>query len=166
MATPASNDPDRDSLLSAGVSLDGHVDDPDGEKQVGAGQVSWQAFRDNSLTPAQAATHLRCDLARVHELLAEGDLLAYTCRDPATENEDTLLPSWQFTGREPLPGLRSLATPAAGLHPLIVAGFMHTPDPDLDLDQNGRAVSPLEWLTAGGEPSVVAGLLHSLRAGR
>ena len=37
----------------------------------------------------------------------------------------------------------------ADLHPLSVAGFLTTPQPDLRI--GGRPVSPLEWLRSGGD---------------
>lgn len=39
------------------------------------------------------------------------------------------------------------------LHPVAIAGFLHTPQPDLEV--NGRPVAPLEWLRSGGDVAAV-----------
>ncbi|WP_114907917.1 hypothetical protein [Ornithinimicrobium murale] len=86
------------------------------------------------------------------------------------------LPDWQFVERTtydytpgedavpdieivPLPNLSAVvAAIPEGLHPQVIAGFMDTPQPELD-DR-----SPIEWLTGGGDPEpvsdLVAGLVH------
>ena len=74
------------------------------------------------------------------------------------------LPGWQFHGDEPLPGLRAvLAALAPGLHPLEVAGFMTTPEADLEVAE--EAVSPRDWLVSGGKPAAVAHLASLIGAG-
>jgi len=84
------------------------------------------------------------------------------------------LPAWQFIeqmtyedipGEDavpdgefvPLPNLSALVPDLPpGLHPHTVEGFMRTPQPELD------DTSPIEWLTGGGEPGPVSGLIAGL----
>ena len=81
------------------------------------------------------------------------------------------LPAWQFIGQPrydhspgedavpeteylPVPNL-STVVPAIppSLHPQTIAGFMQTPQPELD------DTSPIDWLTGGGDPVLVSSLL-------
>jgi len=71
------------------------------------------------------------------------------------------LPLSQFEGDAPILALRAvLAALPADLHPLEVAGFMLTPDPDLIVA--GQATSPREWLSGGGDVAPVCELAANL----
>lgn len=48
----------------------------------------------------------------------------------------------------------------AGLDPRNVAGFLTTPQPDLEID--GEAVTPIRWLTAGQPTGAVIYLARDL----
>jgi len=54
-----------------------------------------------------------------------------------------------------------LAALPEGLHPAEVAGFLTTPNPNLG-GPDGGMVSVLEWLDAGGDATVAAGLAADL----
>lgn len=45
------------------------------------------------------------------------------------------------------------------LHPVAIAGFLHTPQPDLQL--NGRPVAPLDWLRSGGGVAAVVAVAEA-----
>lgn len=63
-------------------------------------------------------------------------------------------PRWQVSGGRLLPGLPAvIAAVPAGLHPMDLAGFMRTPQDEL----NGR--TPIGHLIDGGDPADVAALL-------
>lgn len=69
------------------------------------------------------------------------------------------LPSVQFDGPWPLPGIEAvLRSMSSHLQPADVYGFLTTPQPDLE-DEDGRAMTPAEWLRAGGAPDAVIGLV-------
>lgn len=110
-----------------------------------------------SLSVEQAAKLLMVDGSRVRHRVRDRALYAFKI------GGGLRLPTWQFDGQEPIPGLRTLITvlPAA-LHPLEVAGFMATPDVDLRVDE--RPVSPREWLVGGGDVRVVVELIGDLDA--
>ena len=70
------------------------------------------------------------------------------------------LPRWQFTGGHTIPGL-SWVVPAIpiSLHPLAVDAFMTTANDDFGGE------SPVEWLTSGGDPALVANWLTGIGQG-
>jgi hypothetical protein len=49
------------------------------------------------------------------------------------------------------------------MHPLAVARWFATPDPDLSVDD--VALSPRDWLLAGGDPEAVAKIAAALGLG-
>jgi hypothetical protein len=67
------------------------------------------------------------------------------------------IPRWQFLDGEPLPGLNVIipAVPRDAT-PAVLDAFMHTPQPDFD-DR-----TPIEYLAAGGDPTLVAGFIEDL----
>lgn len=103
-----------------------------------------------SLTVGEAAGLLGVTEGRVRHKIGRGDLYAL----PTGRRR---LPRWQFTDDGALPGLPTVvrALPERE-HPLGVLAFMTTPQPELELD--GGAVTPVEWLRAGGDPTPVARL--------
>lgn len=65
------------------------------------------------------------------------------------------LPSWQFVEQQVIPGLGDvLPGIAEDIHPQAVSGFFLSPNPDLVI--NGQEVSPVEWLSEGRDPRLVA----------
>jgi hypothetical protein len=48
------------------------------------------------------------------------------------------------------------------MHPLAVAHWFTSPDPELTLD--GVALSPRDWLLSGGDPEVVGAIAAALSA--
>lgn len=44
-----------------------------------------------------------------------------------------------------------------GLHPLAVLSLLSTPQPELVVDE--RPLTSIEWLSTGGDPSIVADLV-------
>jgi hypothetical protein len=111
----------------------------------------------DTLTVAEAARGLGVDTSRVRHRLAARTLLGIRRTD------GWRLPSWQFgaDGR-PLPGLEKVLralppeTPA-----VVVARFFLSPQPELAAGR--RAMSPREWLAAGGDPAPAVALAASLQ---
>lgn len=105
-----------------------------------------------SLGIAEAALLLRVDRSRVSQRLSASSLWSFRL------GRSRRLPRWQFTvaGRS-LPGLDLVvgAIPAE-LSPESVAGFMNTPQPELE----GR--TPVAHLAGGGDPGPVADLVAGL----
>ena len=106
----------------------------------------------SSMGIAEAALLLRVDRSRVSQRLSAGSLWSFRV------GRGRRLPRWQFTadGRS-LPGLEVVVTAIpAELSPESVAGFMATPQPELE----GR--TPLAHLATGGDPGPVAELVAGL----
>jgi hypothetical protein len=155
-------DAERDALRQAGISLEGAPGDPSGAGQVALGLARSRRFRDEAFTVAQAATALGVTAGRVRQLVSTGAVVTMPGSPGSPGGEGSyLLPAWQIVDGRLLPGLAPVAKAAAGLHPLTFAGFMTRPDRDLVAD--GKAVSPVAWLLAGGDPDVVAQLVAGLR---
>ena len=128
-----------------------------GERDPRARAVALQAvLRDTALTVAGAAERIGVDASRIRHRLAAGRLAGWKDRG------GWRLPVWQFTDADVLPGLEAvLAEVPADQPPLVVAGFMTTPQ--LDLEADGSPVTPRDWLLAGGDPD--AGRPVGRRAG-
>ncbi len=105
----------------------------------------------DSMSIADAAQLLGVDRSRISQLLSSGRLWAFQL------GRSRRLPRWQFVGSGRLPGLETVV-PAIpdGLAPQSIAGFMKTPQSELDDS------SPTDWLAGGGDPEVVATLLADL----
>jgi hypothetical protein len=109
-----------------------------------------------SLSRAQVARLLTVDESRVSHRLRDGSLYSY----PGASGRRRY-PSWQFPHGRSLPHLAEvLSRVPAGTHPVTLRRFMTTPDDALLLD--GAAVSPVEWLAAGGSPEPVTALAATL----
>jgi hypothetical protein len=101
-----------------------------------------------SLSVAEVAAMLGVDASRIRHRLSDRGL--YSIRVGRVHR----LPSWQFHDGQPLPGLRGvLAALPADLHPLVVEGFMSTPQPELDM--HDAITTPRHWLAHGGDPTPV-----------
>jgi hypothetical protein len=108
-----------------------------------------------SMSVEQAATLLLVDGSRVRHRVRDRALYGFKI------GGGLRLPSWQFHRNDSIPGLRAvLAALPADLHPLEVAGFMTTPDPDLSVAD--EPLSPRDWLIGGGDVGPVVELVEHL----
>lgn len=106
-----------------------------------------------SLSVEQAAKLLLVDGSRVRHRVRDRALYAFKI------GAALRLPVWQFHDRDAVPGLRAiLAGLPPDFHPLELAGFMTTPNPDLAVAD--EPVSPRNWLIGGGRVSVVVELIE------
>jgi hypothetical protein len=116
----------------------------------------------------EVAKRLRIDPSQVRRRLIQHTLYGLKLDD------DWLLPAFQFTADGlPLPGV-AIVFPRLppNLHPVAVYRWFTLPDPDLrpqalhglaEGDRAGdEALSPRDWLAAGGDPAVVAALADGL----
>lgn len=128
----------------------------DKERDPRARTVALQAvLRDTALTVAGAAERIAVDSSRVRHRLADGRLAGWK------DGGGWRLPVWQFTNDSVLPGLDVvLAAVPDDQPPLVVAGFMTTPQQDLRTA--GEPTTPRDWLLAGGDPTAVARLVATL----
>jgi hypothetical protein len=140
----------------------GFTEDPDAYATVAADVLAHTGLLINTAVTTDAvAKALGVNESRVRQRRLEGSLWAID------DNGRWLYPVMQFdtdpkTGqtRGQIRGLDQVfrALPR-DLHPVAVAGFLRTPHPDLTLAN--RPLSPIEWLSSGGD---VAPVLHVAEA--
>ena len=148
---------ERDALAAAGISLEGSPQDPTGASEVLRGLARFARFREDALTVTEVASLLGRTDGRVRQMVSAGQLATI----PNGES-GYLLPSWQFVGNQPIPGLAPVLEALATIHPLTVAGFMTRANVDLEVDAN--PATPVQWLLSGGGAERVADLASGLGA--
>jgi hypothetical protein len=130
----------------------GFTEDPQAYQQVAADTVAHTALLiTTAYSAAEVADALGVNESRVRQRRIARTLWAIE------DHGAWVFPTLQFerdtaTGR-PHKQIRGLdkvfqALPA-DLHPVAVAGFLHTPQADLLID--GRPETPLRWLSSGGD---------------
>jgi excisionase family DNA binding protein len=104
-----------------------------------------------TLDTRAVAERLGVHRTRVQHLLEAGDLYAYR------DGRYNRYPLWQFTadGR-PLPGLRQVLAALGPVHRSVVAGFMTSPQPELDAGAGPQTAR--DWLLGDGDPRPVVEL--------
>jgi hypothetical protein len=109
----------------------------------------------HSLTVAEAAKRLGVDTSRVRQRIYARSLCAFK------HHGAWLIPAFQLRRRKLVPGLDAVvAALAPTLHPVAVSRWFTTPNADLVLGD--AAVSPIDWLVAGGAPEPVAALAEAI----
>lgn len=123
---------------------------------VGAGYRRYLGILASGLSVAEAADRLGVSGSRIRQLLSQRRLYGVRPRSRAW-----VLPEWQLVGDQLTPGIETVnrALPD-DCHPLMIDGFFHTPQPELEVD--GPALSPLDWLRQGGTPKPVIALAEAL----
>ncbi|HLY84146.1 MAG TPA: hypothetical protein VKQ71_14250 [Acidimicrobiales bacterium] len=119
--------------------------------------AGYGALLAGGLTVTEAAGRLGIDSSRVRHRLAEGSLYGIRLRS------GWRLPAFQFDGGTGgvVAGLDTvLRALSPDLHPVAVRRWLSSPLRDLRVD--GDSVSPLEWLTHGGDATAVAVLAADL----
>jgi hypothetical protein len=116
------------------------------------------ALAATALPTAEAARRLGGTDGRLRQRVAEGSLKAVHGPD----GRALRIPAFQLTETGELPGLRLvLRAIRRDLKPIQVAAFFTTPQPDLE-DEGGEAMTPVDWLLAGNDPTAVRELARSL----
>lgn len=143
----------REALGEVGLDLSPYQDD---EPDYRAHSVAAKAvLAESALTVSGAATLLRIDPSRVRHRLGARRLAGWK------DQNGWRLPAWQFTEDGVLPSLEVvLAAVPEGEPALVVAAFMTTKQDDLVIA--GEAVTPRQWLLAGGDPGPVVALARTL----
>jgi len=122
------------------------------------GAVSFAVLAGTALPLADVATLLDVTTGRLRQRLAEGDLVGVRGDD----GRSWRIPLFQFAEGKELPGLKTiLRAVAPDVHPVEVASFFTTPQPDLEGD-GGIPMTPSDWLRSGGDPKAVATLAKAL----
>jgi hypothetical protein len=113
------------------------------------------ALLADALSTADAASRIGVDPSRVRQLLAERRLLA------TRDGGEWRVLDVQFTDDGLVPNIGAVVSALPeGLPPLAAAMWLRTPEPDLEVA--GEPVSPIAWLSAGGDPERVRPLAADL----
>lgn len=109
----------------------------------------------HSLPVAAVAKRLGVDTSRVRQRIYARSLYAF-------KHQGTwLVPAFQLRRRKLVPGLDAAVTALAPtLHPVAVSRWFTTPNADLVIGD--AAVSPIDWLAAGGSPELADGLAEAI----
>lgn len=150
-----------DFLVKSGSMTAEELAEDDAE--VARGDLA-EAERQTELEPiiqsigtVEAGELLGIDETRVRHRKGKGLLYAFK------SDQSLRFPLWQFVDapnpkQRVLPGLSAVVKSIPEtMHPASVLGFMTTPQDDLLVDD--EAVTPIEWLTGGGDPKEVVDLL-------
>ncbi|WP_236796890.1 DNA-binding protein [Amycolatopsis sp. GM8] len=143
----------RQALAEVGLDLSPHHED---EPDYRARSVAAQAvLAESALSVADAARLLHIDPSRVRHRLGARRLAGWKAQS------GWRLPAWQFTAGGVLPNLDAVLAAVPVDEPaLAVAAFMTSRQDDLVIA--GDAVTPRQWLLAGGDPRPVAALASTL----
>lgn len=114
-----------------------------------------ELLADSVSGDAAVADLLGVDRSRVSQRLSERSLYAIDT------GEQRLFPRWQFEGSSTVPHLKAvLRALATDLHPLTVTHWFLAPNEELEVE--GAATSPREWLLTGGPTAPVLELASQL----
>jgi excisionase family DNA binding protein len=113
------------------------------------------AILAGSLTVEETASRLGVTPGRIRQMLADRSLVGIR------DGTGWRIPAYELDGDRPVRNLRTVlrAVPPA-IHPVALFRWLTGPDPALGIE--GRAVSPRDWLAAGGDPEPVAALAAEL----
>lgn len=155
-ASTALSRPELDALHVVGLSTEPWPADRKDDPLVQS-IVDFIALVETSLTAARAARLLGVDVSRIRQRLRERSLFGVEYEG------EWQLPRFQFERRKVLPGLpQVLAALPADVNALDVAEWFLSPSPDLELEDEPRALSPREWLLRGLPPERVAALAQGI----
>lgn len=113
------------------------------------------ALLASSLSVGQAAERLGVDPSRVRQMLAARALVG------VKDGGEWRVLELQFQDRRLVPNIGEIARAIPEGLPLVgVANWLTSPEPDLEV--LGKPVSPLEWLSGGGDPGRIVALASEL----
>ena len=133
--------------------LDFGLEDP-----IARAAFEYAVLRATGLTTREAAERLGVNDSRVRQRLGERALYGIKAGD------EWRLPVFQFSQTGLVSGIdRVFPRLPQSLNPVAVFRWFQTPNPDLEEGkEQGRALTPLQWLEIGNDPDVVAELAAGL----
>jgi hypothetical protein len=125
--------------------------------------AEYAALLKSSLSTAEAAGRLGVDPSRIRQRLASQPPTLYGVR----LESGWVIPEFQFDGDRLVPGIAEVIPQLnLELHPVAVFRWFTLPSPDLIAEEveeeEGRALSPRDWLRLGLPPAAVADLARDL----
>ena len=144
---------ERRALESGGAPIGGHL----AVRPLAARAAKYYAIVEGSLTTEEAATRLGVSTGRIRQRLLADPPTLYGIRDGNVWR----LPAFQFRSRALVPNIdRVIARLDPSLDPVAVENWFR--QPQVDLDQDGHLVSPLDWLAQGRSAQPVEALAEDL----
>lgn len=126
---------------------------PEADGPLARGVARFASLIATSLSTVEASERLRVNPSRIRQRLGEGSLFGFKLAD------DWKVPAFQFADDGLVPGIGQVVSSLPNdLHPVAVATWFETPNPDLVDEASGSALTPLQWLRLGLSPEVVAEL--------
>lgn len=129
----------------AGVDLDEH---PDASDPLMDYATEFAAILATSLTPAQVADRLGVTAVRVRQMIR--DHAVYAVRVEGRWH----VPAYQFDYGALVPNIGRVNRALEGLDPVSLHRWITGGDPELE-DENGTAMTPLNWLKSGRDVAAV-----------
>ncbi|MFV2073558.1 MAG: hypothetical protein ACC742_13005 [Thermoanaerobaculales bacterium] len=129
----------------------------DGAEPMSLGIARYARLIATCLSVAGAAEILGVNSSRVRQRLKARSLYGFKL------SGGWLLPQFQFDRRRLVPAIeRVIQALPEDLHPVAVATWFATPNPDLVEEPSDRLLTPLDWLRSGHGPTIVAELATHL----
>ena len=132
-------------LERAGVDLDEH---PELQDPMMVYATEFAAILATSLTPTAVAERVKLTPVRVRQLIRDHSLFAIRV------GGRWKVPAFQIDGNRIVANIGQVNACLAGLDAVSVMRWYTTVDPELE-DEQGRAMSPLDWLKSGRNADVV-----------
>ncbi|MFW5967716.1 MAG: hypothetical protein ACOCV2_09375 [Persicimonas sp.] len=153
------SDEQRRRLRETGVTFEPFEDDV--ADPIVRSAMRYANLVESSFSTAEAAERLGVKPSRIRQRLQEPPSL-YGFKD---EDGAWRLPAFQFTDTGTLPGLGDVVPSLPDeLHPLEILKWFESPNADLQFE--GRAVSPRDWLSSGQRVEAVTELARALEEPR
>ena len=146
-----------EALQHGGIDLQA---ESSGSERVAASLNEWRKLLEGSYTTGQVAKLLGVRDSRIRQRLGGPRPTLFGFR----HGNSWLIPKFQIEKRKIIRGLDVVASHVSpGLHPVAVARWFQTPNPDLlNPADEEQTLSPLDWLRTGGDPGVAATLAATL----
>lgn len=157
LAVPQLTDAEASLLDGAGFK----AGDPDAPTAMERARIELELLMAESMTLAEAAKALGVSAARLRQRLGPSERTLFGVK----EGRSWRIPLFQFQkgGRKVIRGLeRVLPRVRRDAHPLAVARWFMTPNPDLVVGEDERPVTPTQWLSAGRDADAVASLAEEI----
>ena len=128
------------------------------EDPIARTAFEYAVLRATALTTREAAERLGVNDSRVRQRLGARALHGIKAGD------EWRLPVFQFAAAGLVPGIdRVFPRLPESSNPVAVFRWFHAPNPDLEgTGEEGRALTPLQWLQMGNDPAIVAELATGL----
>jgi hypothetical protein len=146
---------ERAAFESLGIDVDDAG--PAERDPMKGGAIALAKLVESALSVSEAAERLGVTPGRVHQRIKAAHIYSFRI------DSRRYIPAFQFQSRELVPNIAEVnqAVPAS-LHPVAVARWFETSDPDLVDNDSEDPLSPLQWLLEGRDPARPARLAKAL----